>query len=289
MSNNFALILNYNDSYNSLRLGEKLEKMNFFDKIIIIDNNSSELEKKIINSNINKNILIIETHRNLMYAGGTNFGLNYIKSNYNAKNICIINSDVLIEKDVIHNCIDLLQSNEEIACCTAVMLDYQKKIDPIGFWNEYKYFDLINSCFFLGRQKLKKRKQEFIQTGNLIYCDCVRGSFQMFKAEDIYNIGCYDTNVKLYYEEDIIGKKLKRNKKKIAVLANFTYVHNHKQNRAYFTDKYKICMNDMYYFYKNICRGNFFGKIFMKVCIWLGTFEHFFIDIFWKIKKKESE
>lgn len=278
-----CFILNYNDSLRTSKLAKKIVSFNSIGKIVILDNNS--IDKNILSTEINdKKIDIIFSKENLMYAGGTQKGLEYIFDNYNAKYILIINSDVDFEENTLKYCYDFMKK-ENCGLCSPTMLNINGEIDSDCYWNEKKYFDLIKFCFFLGRRK----KQKYNIKNSSQKVDCIRGSFQLFSANALKAIDGYDTNIKLYYEEDIIGRKLKLNGYSSFIFKDVFYKHNHNHLKKYRTNIFKICLNDMYYYWENYFKTNIFLKFFLKLCIHLGIFEHKIMDCFlWLFELKKG-
>ena len=135
--NNIALILNYNDSKRTIDLSNSLLSYELFDFILIINNYSYEENYKLINSYKKKEVIVLNTSSNLMYAGGINFGLNYLKNeNYNLEYCLIINSDVIFDKKTIQMTLEKMDSNENVSICAPTMLNYKGKLDIANGWKK---------------------------------------------------------------------------------------------------------------------------------------------------------
>lgn len=101
---------NFNNSKYTVDLLESLSKLEpsveiEICKIIIIDNNSEESEKKILRKAISKYELVhlIESEENLGYFKGLNLGINYLKSLHETDVMIIGNNDLFFESDFLEN------------------------------------------------------------------------------------------------------------------------------------------------------------------------------------------
>ena len=76
------IVLNWNGKDDTIECIQSLFKINYsnFD-IIIVDNGSTDNSVEIFKKEFTKKIHIIETKKNLGYAGGNNFGIKYAIEN----------------------------------------------------------------------------------------------------------------------------------------------------------------------------------------------------------------
>ena len=82
---------------------------------------------------------------------------------------------------------------------------------------------MITSKLFGSEQysSLEKRTDDYINVG------AVAGSLFLFDIEKMIRYGMYDENIFLYCEERVLGIKCQKAGLKIALLPNYTYIHNH--------------------------------------------------------------
>lgn len=287
MKNAVALILNYNDANNSLSLAEKLADFDIFECILIVDNFSIMDDINILKQNNNPSIKVLFSSYNRMYSGGINYGINYLKDNFKRVECClIINSDIIVDKTVIDESIEIINKEEGISIVSPSMLNYKGKMDCVSGWKKKNYLYLLNMCSFIGR-RINKKRDNIIQNTEKHYVDAIRGSFMMCRFKDIIAIGGLDENILLYYGEDILGIKLKNMNKKILVLDNCFYIHNHILNNNNDRYRYKICLRDGFYYYKTYLKRNIFRSAILWLFMQYGKFEHFFIEIFLKHVKRK--
>ncbi len=95
------IILNYNSHQNTvecIKSVKKLKKTNYQLEIIVIDNNSQDNSKEIL-QNIN-GITYIESDKNLGYAGGNNLGIK-LALKKECQYLLIINNDTIVDKNLL--------------------------------------------------------------------------------------------------------------------------------------------------------------------------------------------
>ena len=98
------IVLNYNDSKNTVNFVNKVVKYDILEKIIVVDNLSSkENEFEELKSLECEKVDVIRTDKNGGYAYGNNYGLKYIDEKYDdIEYVIISNPDVGIkEEDII--------------------------------------------------------------------------------------------------------------------------------------------------------------------------------------------
>ena len=172
------VIVSYNSSQKVIRLISKLNKKF---KIIIVENsNDKKLEKKILKKN--KNIKFFFPHKNNGFGAGLNYGIKKCKSKY-----------------VLYLDIDTKIST------TQILKLYRKTILTKNFGvitakiKGQNYKDLI-----IGKDKKNKMSIVIFNTG------CV----MMFNKRTFKQLGGFDENFFLYFEEtDYYERCMKKNKK----------------------------------------------------------------------------
>ena len=71
------VILNYNDSENTIKMIEQIKDYKCFSKIVIVDNCSTDDSVEKITPYIRNHIVLLEAKKNKGYASGNNIGLKY--------------------------------------------------------------------------------------------------------------------------------------------------------------------------------------------------------------------
>lgn len=277
-----AIVIDYNDSDRVIDLVHKLYSYDFFESIAIVDNNSTDYHKnKLTSLGSMKDVNVIFLDENLGYQAGNNVGFKFCLEKYNSKYLCVINSDVIIDKDTLMQCYYSMESDSDLSLISPQMLDFEKKIDNSVSWDFKSYGYAIRFNFLLGRRinKKKEKKKFYYGSRKIIECDVVRGSFQLFRSKSLVEVNYYDEGLFLYFGEDSICKKIKNNGGKIALLIGNFYIHNHPKTKKIRTKRFRIALRDMNYYMSKYENISFIKKLFLKIFNIMGIMEHLFIDI----------
>ena len=224
--NNAIIILNYNDSQTVIDYVNLIKDYKSIDKILIVDNCSTDNSYEILKELETNNIEVIKSNANKGYAYGNNYGVHYLESKNELYNyITISNPDIYIEDNTINKCIDFLNKHDDVAIATPKMYLINDEESPLIGWKERKLnSDIKDSSNWLERDDNKKHIEKYDKDyfqGEYSFVDCVPGSFFIIKYDDFKKVNYFDENTFLYYEEDILGKKIKNIGKKEVVLNNF--------------------------------------------------------------------
>ena len=149
-------------------------------KIIVVENsNDNKLKQKIENENSNLKCILSE--KNLGYAKGNNLGLSFVKTQF----ALIINPDAEIQSDTIKNFLLTAQVKPNFAIIAPYIQENQN--------------NLINQ---------KKER-------SLFEVKSVKGFAMFLNMDQFKDIGFFDENFFIYFEEIDLCKKLIKNEKKI--------------------------------------------------------------------------
>ena len=232
MNNNVvAIILNYNDKNNTIRLAKCFEKYSIIDKIIVVDNCSPKNDIKYLMKLSSKKIDVILSDKNGGYSYGNNYALRYVEKNYGIfRYVIISNPDIEITEDSIKKTISYLKENSNIAIAAPRIYDQQGNKYILSGW---KIRQIKDDIFLQSRitTKLfvkfpwKRMYDEQYQDKKYSVCNCVSGAFFIVKGDLFKKINYFDDRVFLFGEEDIIGKKFYDLGYKACVLNNCKVIH----------------------------------------------------------------
>ena len=102
----------------------------------------------------------------------------------------------------------------------------------------------------------------------------VEGSLFFIRTEDFESIGLFDEKIFLFLEEDILAVKMSRLRKKIGVLNNVTWIHNHRESKSQ-SASIETKKSERYYFMNYIAKK----KAQKLLYIFLTNFFSFEISI----------
>ena len=150
-------------------------------KVLVIENSNNQIFKKEIEAQFS-NVECILANENLGYGRGNNIGLRKVKTKY----ALIINPDTILEEDAISNFFERVKNGLNFAI-----------IGPILFQGKNIY------------------KDTELKSPDLIKVDNVKGFAMFLNVEKISNVGFFDENFFLYFEEIDLCRRLKKNNENI--------------------------------------------------------------------------
>ena len=227
-------------------------------KIIIIENSDNNKFKKKI-ENKYANVQCILTGNNLGYAKGNNLGLSKVKSKY----ALILNPDATLEKNTINN----------------FFIEANKKPD----------FAIIGPA--IQDEKQVNEKNGYKQD-NLLEVKNLKGFAMFLNLKEFVEIGFFDDNFFIYFEEiDLCNRLEQKNKKiylspKIIVHHKGGSSHNKSINFEMELSRNWHWMWSTFYYQKKY-RGflNAFLKVFPKLSS--AFFKVFLYTVFFNFEKRK--
>lgn len=274
-----VLILNYNNACDCLRLCNRLSKYNIIEKILVVDNYSTDNSYYLLKTkseNIKK-IEIVESGFNGGYGYGNNFGLELLAKK-NVKYVLLCNPDIDIEEETIEKLFNFLEKNNSYLIAAPFMLN----IDGTKNYNTAyripsKFEYLMSMSILLGRvyNRSKYKKNEFL--GEFIDVDVVAGSLFMININLLDNRKLFDESIFLFCEETVVAIKTKQLGYKIALLANDYYIHKHSVSikKTYSSSKKirQLLLQSRLYLLKEYYNANNFELIVARILSKLSYYE----------------
>ena len=226
------IILNYNSFGDTIKCIHSIEgTTTLLYKIFVVDgcshDNSYEyLVKYFIGY---KNVKILKTDINGGYSYGNNLGAKQAIDE-GAEVLLIINPDVVLKTNAIDLMNNALLNQQDLAVVGPRILNNNE--ENIQFASKlYTFRGFLCSkkplAYFNNRFITEKRYYSFNSNDDYCFQGMVSGCCFMIKANDLKSIGFFDTNIFLYYEEDVIAYKLFNLNKLTKIISDAVVVHNH--------------------------------------------------------------
>lgn len=228
------IILNYNDYQTTIKCVDNLKEIKVQADLIVVDNNSENESFTILRKQFMEyeNVSVIKSEKNGGYSYGNNYGIKYaIMKNSSVKYIAIMNPDVILySADIVENLKRILSENIQIAAATGVMEQNGVRDYQFSGWKLPTIWRILLSDLLFARKVLAKveSKDRFNILDEKCYVDVLHGSFFLIKRDVFEKIGFFDDKVFMYYEENILGFKIKNMHMKMVVDLECHYLHNHK-------------------------------------------------------------
>ena len=260
---NGIVIVNYNDYKTTKRLIDNIRDYKVFDKIVIVDNKSSDNSLKELKKLENKRIVVIDSGKNKGYSYALNVGCKYLIDKYKECKIIVSNSDIIIQSDNdIKDLFELVKGKNVIVGPTIIEGNNLNR-----GWIVPKPMDDVAMNILGLYKKYQKRHlmyQDSYYNKDISKVGTVSGCFFAISSKHLEEMGYFDTNVFLYYEENIMGVKTKDLGKNIIVANNIDVIHDHAvsiDKSLKRIKKYDILKNSQYYFektYNHASKGELF-------------------------------
>lgn len=296
------VILNYNNILDTINCIESVERYNTSPiKYIVVDNGSS---KKGVVEELHDYFLkkfskcycrydyekgekppklsylsYVVSKTNDGYARGNNKGLEYAYVDDEIDNILIINNDVLFVQDIIPHMSQVLETIEDGAFLSPLLLkrdrvsiDYNcARLTP-SVWQIllpflFMYKDLFGLISKNKRGNQILRKPDIKLDNNIIPIELPSGSCMMIKKSLMQSIGGFDPHTFLYFEENILFKKLFHKGKKSYLIPSLRCIHlgaSTVSNNVSEQTQY-ASMNSSRYYLENYCKLTRFQRLIMHL------------------------
>ena len=223
-----VILINYNSSEYSIQCIESIinktsEILNY--QIIIIDNGSKKEDyqflKKYIDSNLEPNIKFVRNKINVGFGAGNMLGVHYSNANY----LAFINNDSLLTNDCLSIIIEAMKTNNFGICGPLCYKEDRSLLPTIDH-----FASPLKEIF--GRSLLEKINPKKYPNRKIVYLNpqkaqFVSGSFMLIKTDDFNEVGGFDTNIFLYYEETDLCKRLQKINKFAYLVPEAQFIHYH--------------------------------------------------------------
>lgn len=252
------VIVNYNRGRLVKELIYCLIGYKSINKILIVDNNSTDNSVETLQSINHDKIELFTQHENLGYARGNNVGLRYLYEKLHYDYAFIVNPDVYFKEEVLTEIVSAFEANREYAVITTARVDPDSKGKDLQYSKSYygTYFQMILSLINLTRHYILQPKYGVydydVNNHNLQEICVAPGSFFGVRLKMMNDVGFLDEGTFLYGEEGCLATKLEKKGYKEGFLSYVVYEHRHIRNSTTTSDtslkSYKMMLNSRYYY-----------------------------------------
>lgn len=223
------IIINYNKSDLTVACVKSIiehtdPKINY--QLIVVDNASSfedysNLKKSLAAASYD-DIKIVRSMINTGFGGGNMFGVQHVDSSYYA----FINNDTLLVNDCLSILKNYMDKQPEIAVC-GPEIQNEEQLRQVSFDH---FSNLAREVFgkkfleIIHPKKFPNRKKRY---ENPLTVNYINGSFMFCRATDFHNVGGFDTNIFLFYEESDLCYRLFKQGKLTSFIPEAKYIHYH--------------------------------------------------------------
>ncbi len=189
-------------NYNTLQLTKNcinsvFEKTNGLEfEVILVDNASSDGSKEYFEKD--ERIKYIYNSENVGFGRANNLGYKYAKGDY----IFLLNSDTLLLNNAIYELVDFMNNHHEIAICGGQLFNSDmKKCNSYGLLlpSIKQEFDTLFRNRF--SKRLRQKLVSDLSSDGFATIGYVIGADMMLRRDKIEEIGMFDPDFFMYYEE----------------------------------------------------------------------------------------
>ena len=287
MSKVGIVILNYNDFETTKNYIKEIKDYSSINKIVVVDNNSNDNSYEKLKEYENNKIIVINSNENKGYSYGNNVGIKELDK-YDIDYIVISNPDITVSNESIKQLKKDLDENDNIALVAPVI---NQNEEIIRGWKLPKYSDelLSNINYFQRKTKQKLLYDESRYLSKLTRVEVVSGCFFMIRKDILKSIGNFDEGTFLYYEENILGQKLKTIDKKTYIDNEVTVKHNLSvsvDKSVKKINKYKLLKDSQKYYVKYYLKVTGLGMLLLRFLYRISLIVAYIGNFF---KKKRSK
>lgn len=280
------VILNYNSWKLTRSLAEKVSGFSRIDKVIIVDNVSTDNSYEHLKQLQSDTIEVVLSNKNGGYSYGNNIGAKVCKKQ-NIDILFIANPDVDIEEADIFKIMEAFK-NSDFSILSGIEYDINGHVSKPVLWKLMTYTDDLLDCFFLGRKLLRlKNKIQLEKNLEIQNAEMVKGSFFGVRLKDFLQLNGFDEGVFLFCEERILAHKFINAGKKIGIVTGAKYYHNHSAsiNKTYkaVASQIKLLYKSRIYYNNHYSRIGKFKRILLIFAMKISILEYRLSDF---IKKK---
>lgn len=224
------IVLDHNDAQDALRLCRSLAPCEALQRIVVVENGGEGACEALRPLEQESEKIEVLSSKNEGYAKGNNLGVRRLMQRFGEFDYYVIaNPDVAVTQEALLACVGFLEENKSYALAAPHMLRPDGTQHPLSGWRERSFqCDLAYSSGLLSR--LVGMYREVYPPAHwqtpVSDVDCAAGSFFVIRGVLFRQVGLFDEKTFLYYEEDILGSRLRHFGWKLAVLNTVTFVHN---------------------------------------------------------------
>ena len=270
-----VIVVNYNDVDDTISYVKEITKYSIIDRIVVVDNQSTTIGAlENLRELENEKVIVKEADKNGGYSYGNNFGARYLRENDEEYDYLIFsNPDIEVSEEAIKKCINVLEHNKDVAVVAPRMFNKQGK--PIRrsswkirtFWRDVVHSTRLLELIFYSVLRNGEYSEEDYKKDEL-EVEAISGAFFVMKKSVLDEIGPFDEDTFLFYEEDILAIKLKEKGYKTISVNNDHFIHYESQSigkvYSYF-NKIKRLYNSKIYYHKKYNNMKLGGSILFRV------------------------
>ncbi|MGB9637355.1 MAG: glycosyltransferase family 2 protein [Microgenomates group bacterium] len=246
------VIVHYKDKqalFNCLKsIEDNKPKVSF--EVIVVDNDETKVIEDELKSRFNW-VVYIKSPSNLGYGAGNNLGAKRAKGEY----ILFLNPDTQLKPNSVDNLVLFLDKNKDVAVVAPNLIDAKGKVfsqlgsrelTPIrgifalSFLNKIFPNNPFSRDYYLFDLPMNKKRE----------VDAVPGSAFLIRKKVFVEVGGFDENIFLFFEESDLGRRIKKAGYKLFIIPDSEIFHFWKGKEKASKKIRKIFKQSRFYYFK---------------------------------------
>jgi GT2 family glycosyltransferase len=239
----YSVVVNWNLKEDTVACVESLFAAGALSgQVIVVDNGSSDDSVTGLQKHFGSSLHIIQSERNLGFAGGNNLGIQYAL-NQGADWILILNNDTYLAPTFLVEMMGAVKQNEKFSIIGPVIL-YHDIPDRIWYFGDRLIPGLLATISLYRGQTYHERFP------SLVPVDFVSGCCMLIKSDVFKRIGLFDTTYFMYGEDVDFCWRARTNGFHLAVATRAKMWHkvSVSANRDQLTSRYLRIRNQIHFY-----------------------------------------
>lgn len=247
------VIINYNTKALAEKLVANVKDYQSISKILIVDNASTDDSYQELKKLENNRIEVLQAEENKGFSAGMNIGAKRAIELFSKCDIIFSNTDIIISSEETIEILQTALKMRRVAVASPVV--FQENTISRGWKIPSVKEEILINLPGIGKKFQKKYMfyDEDHYKGKYSYVEAVSGCFFMIKSEALKRVNYFDENVFLYYEENILGEKLRNSSYTLVICNEALIIHDHSvsiDQNVGTINKFKILKTSQRYFQK---------------------------------------
>ncbi len=237
------VILNYNDTATTLSYLKAIQGYDIYNHIVVVDNASTDPSTTELQACCREiGADFVQAQLNRGYASGNNLGIRYAIERYGSDIIFVSNPDIICSQETATAVVNAFSEHERIGIASGLVhvfdSDHRLKTYSSFAYKTPAVADMLLNCF----QIITKIQRTVLHTSiyysadqvkqnGFLYVEAMSGCFFAISREAFLAVDGLDEDTFLYYEEAILGQRLKA-KGYRGVVVDVPVIHDEKTDKA---------------------------------------------------------
>lgn len=271
------IIINYNDAKTTEDLIHNIKDYPNLDLIVLLDNKSSDDSFDYLYKNYHsERIHVIQSEANKGYAYAMNYGSHYAQSIFGHCNVILSNPDVEIDDVAVIDSLLVCKAQNQAAIVAPVIREREGLSRGWRIPTPIKD-SLLNIVYIHWhlRPILIGYKDSYYENQRSVPVEAVLGCFFIIDTLSLEKVDYFDEKTFLYYEEDIIAKKLKNAGLSVYLDCTTSIFHNHSvsiDKSLKKLKKFQQLKKSQYYFQTTYNHANLIERFLLKATYSMSYF-----------------